>query len=693
MNDPMGMSLARAATTIDSSLRTGLETGTPDDTFQRAGHHLRSILSIRVPRPERDPLGVAALCHAVLAVRDVGQAHLLSDAVRDGISYALDRMQDPASGLFTLAHGRHSAVSAESIRMTRLAVETLDALDRKSLYPFAVVREWLEGGPDIAWLAGSAEAGPESMELLAHALQLLVHAAERHFDDDLHARVHGLLDRLAEVQDSGTGLWGTSRVRVTDRIVASARFAALFDHVQRPVQRVSRIADSVLSAWTERHGVSVPPEMHCAAATLLALRLRAGPASDVRDRLLTCFAMLSSELETVASGQDEVPGDDFLRSTWHRISAAKTVARLLAVDAKACAGSHWAPANHSEFESAELVPTRAPGLTRFWIREIPRLDERVASPPQAPAVAVVIPCYNLGIYLHEALSSVAGQTLQDLEVVVVDDGSTHTKTRIILDHWERRGLTVIRQANGGVAAARNNGIRATKAPFLCCLDPDDRITPDFLERAHSVLIRKHDVGFVSGHTRIFDERDDVIRPDRCDLPDMYVFNAAVEPSVFRRTTWQELGGFWGGFSTPGIEDWDLWLRILKSGLRAELIPDIVWEYRIRPGQMSNAMYEPERWATLTNELAARNENTIGSHMADVLSGHHRAWARLHGWATQLERGVTFWRNQTEAWEATVMERDATIEEMRLWIAELENAKAWWQDQSESWRRLAAGKKA
>jgi hypothetical protein len=687
------MSLARAATMIDSSLPTGLETGTPDDIVQRAGHHLRSILSVRVPRPEQDPLGVAALCHAVLAVRDVGQVHLLSDAVRDGISHALDRMQDPASGLFTITHGRHSAVSAESMRMTRLAVETLGALDRKSLYPLAVTREWLEEGPDIAWLAGSAKAGSESMELLALALQLLVHVAERHFDAETHARVHFLLDRLAEVQDSGTGLWGTSRVRVTDRIVASARFAAVFDHVQRPVQRVSRIADSVLSAWPERHGISVPPEMHSAAATLLALRLRAGPASDVRDKLETCVAMLSSELETVASGQDEVPSDDFLRSTWHRINAAKTVASLLAVDAKACAGSPWASADPADFESAAPAPTRAHSPTRFWIREIPRLDERLAFPPQAPAVAAVIPCYNLGNYLHEALSSVAGQTLHDLEVVVVDDGSTDADTRVILDHWERRGLAVIRQPNGGVAEARNNGIRATKAPFLCCLDPDDRITPDFLERAHSILTRKHDVGFVSGHTRIFDERDDVIRPDRCALPDMYVFNAAVEPSVFRRTAWQELGGFWGGFSTPGIEDWDLWLRILQSGLRAELIPGIVWEYRIRPGQMSNTMYEPERWGALTNELAARYEKTIGSHMADVLSGHHRAWARLRGWATQLERGVTFWRNQTEAWEATVMEREATIEEMRLWIAELENAKSWWQDQSESWRRLAEGKKS
>ena len=74
-----------------------------------------------------------------------------------------------------------------------------------------------------------------------------------------------------------------------------------------------------------------------------------------------------------------------------------------------------------------------------------------------PKVSVIIPCYNLGEFLDEAVESVLAQTCQDFEIIVIDDGSTEPATRALLAGYRRRSTTVIRAAHGGLAAALNPG--------------------------------------------------------------------------------------------------------------------------------------------------------------------------------------------------------------------------------------------
>ena len=81
----------------------------------------------------------------------------------------------------------------------------------------------------------------------------------------------------------------------------------------------------------------------------------------------------------------------------------------------------------------------------------------------APRVSVIVPCYNLGRYLAEAVDSVLAQTLQDVEVIVVDDGSTEAETQRIVAAFSRPKTRVIRRPHAGLAAARNAGIAAANA--------------------------------------------------------------------------------------------------------------------------------------------------------------------------------------------------------------------------------------
>src|SRR5689334_22074802 len=97
----------------------------------------------------------------------------------------------------------------------------------------------------------------------------------------------------------------------------------------------------------------------------------------------------------------------------------------------------------------------------------------------SPRISVIVPCYNLGAYLAEAVDSVLAQTFQDFEIIVVDDGSDEPETQAIVGGFTRPRTRVLRTAHAGLAAARNLGIAEARGEYLSALDADDRLEPAF----------------------------------------------------------------------------------------------------------------------------------------------------------------------------------------------------------------------
>src|SRR5437867_457309 len=114
-----------------------------------------------------------------------------------------------------------------------------------------------------------------------------------------------------------------------------------------------------------------------------------------------------------------------------------------------------------------------------------------------PRVSVVIPCYNLGRFLDEAVDSVLAQTFQDFEIVVVDDGSTDQETQRLLADYRKPGTRVVRSPNRGLPAAKNLGLAETTGPYVCMLDADDRLDPQLLAKSVAALDGDPSVAFVS----------------------------------------------------------------------------------------------------------------------------------------------------------------------------------------------------
>ena len=123
-----------------------------------------------------------------------------------------------------------------------------------------------------------------------------------------------------------------------------------------------------------------------------------------------------------------------------------------------------------------------------------------------PKVSVVIPCYNYGEYIDEAVDSVLAQTYDDFEIIIVNDGSTDAYTNKLLDGYDRPKTRVIVTTNNGVATARNIGISAASGQYILPVDPDDRIGNTYLEKAVKILDEHQELGMVYSHVEFFGAR-------------------------------------------------------------------------------------------------------------------------------------------------------------------------------------------
>jgi glycosyltransferase involved in cell wall biosynthesis len=223
-------------------------------------------------------------------------------------------------------------------------------------------------------------------------------------------------------------------------------------------------------------------------------------------------------------------------------------------------------------------------------------------------VSVVIPCFNLGEFVEEAVQSVLAQTFVDFEIVVVDDGSTDADTRRRVDGLASQPKTaVLHTANQGLSAARNLGIARSHGAYVCSLDADDRLRPMWLERAVALLDENPDIAFASHWVEAFGDRSFLWQPVRCDLTALLDCNVVNGAALLRRSVFDAVGGF-DESMREGCEDWEFWIRVTSNGYTGAIIPEVLYDYRQRHDSMSREMHavgaQPRLYATLVEKHRA-----------------------------------------------------------------------------------------
>ncbi len=208
-----------------------------------------------------------------------------------------------------------------------------------------------------------------------------------------------------------------------------------------------------------------------------------------------------------------------------------------------------------------------------------------------PTVSVIIPCYNQGQFLDEAVDSVLVQSFADFEIIIVNDGSTDDLTNRLLKTYAKEKTRVIATANMGLAAARNNGIAVACGKYILPLDADDRIGTSYLEKAVAILDADSEVGIVYCKARLFGAVEtDWLLPDY-SLERMLVDNLIFCSAFFRRDDWLDAGGYDPGM-VYGWEDYEFWLGLIERGRKVVRLEENLFCYRVASDSMVRSK---EKW--------------------------------------------------------------------------------------------------
>jgi glycosyltransferase involved in cell wall biosynthesis len=188
-------------------------------------------------------------------------------------------------------------------------------------------------------------------------------------------------------------------------------------------------------------------------------------------------------------------------------------------------------------------------------------------PESAPTVSVVIPAYNAAWCVRKAIDSVLSQDFHDLELIVVDDGSTDDTASILASYGE--ALRVVHKPNGGMSSARNAGILAARGELVAFLDADDWWLAGKLARQVALMHARPEVGFSSTAARVEDPQGQLLNLWPCPewqgsyLAHLFDSNAGIAGGssalMVRRALLDRTGIY--DESLGGVEDADLWIRL------------------------------------------------------------------------------------------------------------------------------------
>ncbi|MDH7496821.1 MAG: glycosyltransferase [Syntrophomonadaceae bacterium] len=247
-------------------------------------------------------------------------------------------------------------------------------------------------------------------------------------------------------------------------------------------------------------------------------------------------------------------------------------------------------------------------------------------------VSVIIPTYNCGRWLRSAIESALSQTYANLEVIVVDDGSTDDTAAILKTFGD--SVRVFSQDNRGVAAARNAGLQLARGKYVAFLDADDKWDSRRLEVMIDGLESGADLA-ISNYFYI-DEGGRRLR----ERPALHQSFAAPGSRQYLHLLWQtvpfamtvgrtELFRRIQGFDEVlkgEAEDYDVWLRLLRGGAKWVYVPEPLAEYMVRPGSLSKTYSKNRKFAL--HRIFSKHADKIGYLGVPILVAYHLAQYRF-----------------------------------------------------------------
>lgn len=264
---------------------------------------------------------------------------------------------------------------------------------------------------------------------------------------------------------------------------------------------------------------------------------------------------------------------------------------------------------------------KSEGKKKFVFNE--PIDQQKASnfEQEKDLLSIIIPFYNLSAYIEETLQSLEKIEYKNTEILVVNDGSKKEELAKLKFLQNKYHFQLISKENEGLALTRNYGAQHAKGEFIAFLDADDTVEPSYYTKAIQVLKEHKEIGFVGCWAQYFERSKGTWPTFNPEPPYLLTHNMINSSAIIVRK--QDFLSF--GLNDPkmiyGMEDYDSIISMVKNGIRGVVLPEFLWNYRIRKDSMQQS-FTLNKQLMLYREISKKHNeffNQYGSEIANILN--------------------------------------------------------------------------
>lgn len=266
----------------------------------------------------------------------------------------------------------------------------------------------------------------------------------------------------------------------------------------------------------------------------------------------------------------------------------------------------------------------------------------------ARSVSVIVPCFNQALFINEALNSVYCQTFSSWECIIVNDGSTDD-TEEVAQEWVQKDsrFKYFSIQNGGVAVARNFGVKNAHGPYILPLDADDKLGPRYLEKAVALLENNPDTHVVYSEAELFGGKTGRWKLPPFNEQQMLFKNLVFCSALFRKVDFEKVGGYKTNMAS-GWEDWDLWLSFIESGLSFYKMEEVHFFYRIQDLSRT-ASLDKTKMELLYTQIFLNHMDLYIQRFGHPVGVYEKYYHTLNSKTGKLGRGLSFLPSLVRSW--------------------------------------------
>ncbi|GAA4976070.1 glycosyltransferase family A protein [Algibacter aquimarinus] len=232
-----------------------------------------------------------------------------------------------------------------------------------------------------------------------------------------------------------------------------------------------------------------------------------------------------------------------------------------------------------------------------------------------PILSIIVPCYNSEATLEATLKSILNQEYQEWEAIIVNDGSEDDLESIALKYIKKDSrFLYFKKENGGLGSARNYGIEKAKGKFIVPLDSDNQIEKEFTKEAISIFKDNSNIGVVYGNAEYYGEKSGIWEVGPFDLNRMLAHNYIDACAIYKKSLWEQVGGYDENMPHQGHEDWSFWIALISIKVKFYYLRKITFKYYVSSKSMIN---------NFTEDMVLENQDYIISKYSRLYHAHYR----------------------------------------------------------------------